>query len=581
MITNTEEIRAAADLVEIVSKYVKLKKHGSGMVGLCPFHKEKTPSFNVSKKGYKCFGCGKSGTDAVAFLMEHDSINYIQALKIISDKYNIPFSETVKEYERPIPRLEKLPPATIDYFDKRGISNDTLLRFGITQINEWMPLAKKEVPTICFPFIRDDQLINIKYRAKDKDFKLHKNAELIFYNIDSIKNETTAIIVEGEIDCLSLHEAGIYNVVSVPNGAGTGQLQLKYLDNCWQEFEDKERIILFTDNDNPGLTLRDELARRLGKERCYKVDYPEGCKDANDILIKHGKPMLQSIIDQAKKWPLDGIVTMDDIYETVEDYYVNGYPKGVKAGIGEFDELLSFSGGQMTVVTGAPNMGKSEFIDYIVTSLARKHNWKFTMCSFENPIPLHVTKLMEKFVGLSFNFRKDPNHRMSVEEFKHGIYLTDIYFSFLNILQVDVTIEGILHKLTEVVRRTGIKGVVIDPWNYIEHKQPPNQTETQYISEALTLLKEFAVRTDCHVFIVAHPRKLVKDSSGQFPAATLYDIAGSAHFFNKTDNGISVHRHYAENKVDVHVQKIRFYWHGRLDYCSFSFDTFTRKYNPL
>ena len=167
MITNTEEIRAASDLVEIVSQYVKLKRSGNNMLGLCPFHKEKTPSFNVSKQGYKCFGCGKSGTDAVAFLMEHDSINYIQALKIISDKYNIPFSEKVKAYERPIPRLEKLPAATIEYFNKRLISNDTLLRFGITQINEWMPGAKKEVPTICFPFIRDDQLINIKYRAKD------------------------------------------------------------------------------------------------------------------------------------------------------------------------------------------------------------------------------------------------------------------------------------------------------------------------------------------------------------------------------------------------------------------------------
>ena len=581
MITNTEEIRAAADLVEIVSQYVKLKRSGNNMLGLCPFHKEKTPSFNVSKQGYKCFGCGKSGTDAVAFLMEHDSINYIQALKIISDKYNIPFSEKVKAYERPIPRLEKLPPATIDYFDKRGISNDTLLRFGITQINEWMPLAKKEVPTICFPFIRDDQLINIKYRAKDKDFKLHKNAELIFYNIDALKNETTAIIVEGEIDCLSLHEAGIYNVVSVPNGAGTGQLQLKYLDNCWQEFEDKDQIILFTDNDTVGLSLRDELARRLGKERCYKVDYPEGCKDANEILIKHGKPMLQSIIDQSKKWPLDGIVTMDDIFETVEDYYINGYPQGVKAGIGEFDELLSFSGGQMTVVTGAPNMGKSEFIDYIVTSLARKHNWKFTMCSFENPIPFHVTKLMEKFVGLSFNFRKDPAHRMSRAEFEHGIYLTDSYFSFLNILQVEVSIEGIIQKLTEVVRRTGIKGVVIDPWNYIEHKVPYGYTETQYISESLTLIKEFALRTDTHVFIIAHPRKLMKDTKGKYPPATMYDIAGSAHFFNKADNGISVHRDFETGIVTAYVQKVRFSWLGQTGFACFTYNTFTRQYESI
>jgi twinkle protein len=582
MITNAEEIKAKADTVEFISGYVKLKKHGSNMLGLCPFHSEKTPSFNVSNKGYKCFGCGKSGTDAVAFIMELENLNYIQALKLLAEKYNTSIEEEVKSYIKPVPRLETLPKETISYFEKRGISNDTLIRFGITQCTEWMPKANKEVPAICFNYTRNNEVINIKFRAKDKDFKLHKNSELIFYNLDSLKDETTAIIVEGEIDCLSLHEAGIYNVVSVPNGAGTGQLQLKYLDNCWQDFDDKDKIILFVDNDEPGRALQDELARRLGKDRCYKVQYPDGCKDANDVLLKHGRPMLQSIIEDAKRWPLDGLITMDDVFDTVCDYYLNGYPKGVTAGIGEFDELLSFSGGQITIVTGSPSMGKSEFIDYIVTSLARQHHWKFTMCSFENPVPFHVTKLMEKFVGLSFAHRKDPENRMDKAQFEESISFTDLYFSFLNIAQIEVTIQGILSKLTEVVRRTGIKGVVIDPWNYIEHKVPPGYTETQYISEALTLIKEFAVRTDTHVFIIAHPKKLMKDArTGQYPPATMYDISGSAHFFNKADNGLSIHRDFINNIVTCYVQKVRFSWLGKTGFTSFTYDTLTRQYKPI
>jgi twinkle protein len=582
MITNAEEIRAKADTVEFISGYVKLKKHGSNMLGLCPFHSEKTPSFNVSNKGYKCFGCGKSGTDAVAFIMELENLNYIQALKLLAEKYNTSIEEESKSYIKPVPRLETLPKETISYFEKRGISNDTLIRFGITQCTEWMPKANKEVPAICFNYTRNNEIVNIKFRAKDKDFKLHKNSELIFYNIDSLKDETTSIIVEGEIDCLSMHEAGIYNVVSVPNGAGTGQLQLKYLDNCWQDFDGKDKIILFTDNDEPGRGLQDELARRLGKDRCYKVQYPDGCKDANDVLLKHGKPMLQSIIEDARRWPLDGLITMDDVFDTVCDYYLNGYPKGVTAGIGEFDELLSFSGGQITIVTGSPSMGKSEFIDYIVTSLARQHHWKFTMCSFENPVPFHVTKLMEKFVGLSFAHRKDPENRMDKAQFEESISFTDLYFSFLNIAQIEVSIQGILSKLTEVVTRTGIKGVVIDPWNYIEHKIPTGYTETQYISEALTLIKEFAVRTDTHVFIIAHPKKLMKDpKTGQYPPATMYDISGSAHFFNKADNGLSIHRDFLNNIVTCYVQKVRFSWLGKTGFSSFTYDTLTRQYKPI
>jgi len=579
MISNIEEIKAAATLADIISPHVKLKKTGPNLVGLCPFHSEKTPSFTVSeaKQIYKCFGCGKSG-DSISFLMEAQNMNYIQAIKFIAEKYKIPVSEDKKQYDKPAQRLEKLQPDTIKYFETRGISNNTLLRFNITECIEWMPKTNTETRAICFNYFKDETLVNIKFRAKDKDFKLAKNAELIFYNLDSLQNETTAIIVEGEIDCLSMYEAGFYNVVSVPNGAGTGNQQLKYLDNCWQYFEDKERIIIFTDNDEPGNNLKQELARRLGKDRCYSVTYPNDCKDANDVLLKHGKLMINSIIDQARRWPIDGVMTMDDVYPQVCDYYLNGLPPGDAAGISGFDELCTFGNGLVTVVTGAPGSGKSEFLDYITVSLARRHNWKFAVCSFENPVAIHITKYMEKFIGKSFNFRKDYAHRMNTDEFEEAIGLTDMYFSFLNIAQIDVSIQGIITKLTEIVKRSGIRGVIIDPWNYIEHKIPAGYTETQYISEALTLIKEFAVKTDTHVFIVAHPRKLQKDNTGQFPAATLYDIAGSAHFFNKTDNGISIHRSHTENRVDVHIQKIRFYWHGRLDYCSFTFDSFTRKY---
>lgn len=581
MISNIDEIKQAADIVEIISGYIELKLKSGNHVGLCPFHKEKTPSFTVSNaKGFKCFGCGKSG-DAIAFVMEHLNLNYIQAIKLIAEKYNIPIQETLSQqqkYDKPQPRLEKLNPDTIKYFETRGISNNTLLRFGITEAVEWMPKAGQDVRVICFNYFKDEQLVNIKFRAKNKDFKLLKGAELIFYNLDSIKDEHEVIIVEGEVDCLTMYECGFYNVVSVPNGAGTGQQQLKYLDNCWKFFEDKTKIILFTDNDDPGRSLQAELARRLGKDRCYKVEYPEDCKDANEVLLKHGIAMISSIIEQAKRWPIDGVLTMDDVYADVKDYYLNGYPKGADAGIGEFDELLTFSGGQMTVVTGSPNSGKSEFIDYIVTSLARKHNWKFCVCSFENPASIHVTKLMEKFIGLSFNFRKDPAHRMNQDEFEEAIYLTDMYFNFINVMQVDVTIQGLIDKFKEVVLRTGVKGIVIDPWNYLEHKVPPGYSETQYISEALTLIKEFALHTDTHVFIVAHPRKLQKDQTGQYPPATMYDISGSAHFFNKTDNGISVHRDFTDNSVKIFVQKVRFSWLGKIGYTAYNYDTFTRKY---
>jgi twinkle protein len=571
-----DRIKDAANIIEIIGEHVKLKKKGNDMIGLCPFHNEKTPSFTIHQNRYKCFGCGVSG-DAIAFLNEHENMNYIEAIEWLADKYKIPIEQRSKEYIKPVARLEKLSPETIQYFEKRGISNNTLLRLNVTECIEWMPKANKEVRAICFNYYHDNDLINIKFRAKEKDFKLSKDSQLIFYNIDAIKDEDTAIIVEGEIDCLSLHESGIYNVVSVPNGAESKRLE--YLDNCWQYFIDKKQVIIMTDNDESGIRLRDELARRIGKDKCYRVDFPADCKDANDILIKHGKQSIAVIIEQAKRWPVEGVLTMDDLFTDVVDYYENGYPKGYSAGLGEFDDLLQFSAGQYTTVTGSPGSGKSEFIDYISTSLAKNHQWKFAVCSFENPAAIHVTKLIEKFIGLSFNFRKDSAHRINKSQFEEGVSLVDQYFQFINIAQADVTIEGILSKLRELVIRTGIKGAIIDPWNYLEHKVPPGQTETQYISECLTLIKEFCVKNGVHLFLVAHPRKLMKDpKSKQYPIATMYDISGSAHFFNKTDNGISIHRDFGNNVVTVYVQKIRFSWLGKIGWATYSFDTFTRQY---
>jgi len=123
--------------------------------------------------------------------------------------------------------------------------------------------------------------------------------------------------------------------------------------------------------------------------------------------------------------------------------------------------------------------------------------------------------------------------------------------------------------------------VVIDPWNYIEHKVPQGYTETQYISEALTLIREFAVRCDVHVFIVAHPRKLAKERDGKYPPATMYDISGSAHFFNKTDNGMSIHRDFETGVVTAYVQKVRFSWLGKIGFACYTYDTLTRQYKQI
>ena len=576
------KLKEICKLTDIVDKYVKTKRSGSDYVACCPFHNEKTPSFKIptSNNFYKCFGCGKSG-DIFSFVSEIENCTFTESVEIVARHYNFELDTYTKEYVKPVKRLEKINPRYIDWFENRLISNNTLLRFKITQATEWMPKSKAEVPVVCFNYFKDDELVNIKFRGPGKDFKLAKDAELIFYNIDSIKGTDEVVIVEGEIDCLTMYECGIYNCISVPNGTTpNGKMALKYLDNCYEYFIDKKKIIIATDNDEVGKKLKEELSRRLGKERCYEVEFPNDCKDANDVLNKHGKDEVKKLVFYAKQFPIEGIVSNDEIEVDIWEYYKNGYPKGVQVGIQGFDDHIRLMDGQMTVVTGIPGSGKSEFTDYIISRTSINHGWKWAICSFENTPPVfHATKLIEKLSGRAFDHRIDPANRVSEFELEMVVDHLKNNFNFINTNETDISIDGILNKTAELVLRKGIKGLLIDPWNYIEHNIPNGYSETQYISECLTKIKKTALKLGIHIIIIAHPTKLQKDkTTGKYEVPTLYSISGSAHFFNKTDNGITVYRDFQTNNVTVYIQKVRYSWLGKIGFVTYNYNTFTRQY---
>lgn len=579
---NSESIQELKSIAKITD-FITTKQKGNNHLALCPFHNEKTPSFTIPKdnKSYKCFGCGKGG-DVFSFIKETKNIGFIDAVNYVAAHYNYELDCTNKEYIKPVERLEKIDKRFIDWFEQRGISNNTLLRFNITQSTEWMPKANKETTAICFNYYRNGELVNIKYRAAQKDFKLEKDAELIFYNLDSIKDEKTVFIVEGEIDCLSMYESGIYNVVSVPNGASlSGNVNLKYLDNCFEYFHDKEKIIIAVDADEPGERLKAELVRRFGKEKCTYLEYPEGCKDINEVLVKYSKEKVLEIISNEKDFPIDGIVPHEDIANDVLNFFNNGYPKGTEVEIEGFNEYLRLSDGQITTVTGAPGSGKSEFVDFIIATTAAKSDWKWAVCSFENtPSALHATKIAEKLTGKAFDFRKDYAQRMTESELYFVLPFIGSNFYFINPNDTDTTIDGILAKTAELVARKGINGLLIDPWNYIEHKIPNGQTETQYISDALTKIKVAAMKLGIHIFIIAHPAKLQKVGN-VYEIPTLYSISGSAHFYNKTDNGITVYRDNENNNVQIHIQKVRFSWNGKIGAIKYFYNTYTRQYEYI
>ena len=437
------------------------------------------------------------------------------------------------------------------WFGTRGISKKTLKDLQVTEGPEWMPQTSKNENTIQFNYFMGDQLINVKYRDGRKNFKLYKGAEKVFYNINSIVGYDWCVIVEGEMDVLALHEAGIKNAISVPNGATLNSNNLDYLDNCIDYFEDKTKIILAVDADEPGQALRQEFIRRLGAETCYLVDF-NGNKDANEYLLEHGVDKLRDVITKCTQVPLEGVTTLYDIHDEVKEFVKNGFKPGFQVGLKNFDKIFSTYTGQFITVTGIPSSGKSDFVDQMVVGYNNMYGWKTAFASPENqPTYLHAHKLMRKTwedMPTQGDIGSDKWQRVTDK-------VNDNYF-FIDMDRY--TLESVLRKGAELVKRKGIKCLVIDPYNKVRDVDCKTEDVNRYTMEYLTKIEVFAKKYDVLVFIVAHPTKMYKGQDGKIEEPTMYNIKGGGEWYDASYHGLLVHRDYEAKTTKVKVLKVKF-----------------------
>jgi len=452
------------------------------------------------------------------------------------------------------PEEAKINPPTskiVEWFKTRGISQQTLTDCSVGEGPEFMPQTGKSENTIQFNYIIGDELINVKYRDGRKNFKLYKGAEKIFYNINSIVGFDTCIITEGEMDVLALHEAGITNAISVPNGATLNSNNLDYLDNCIDYFEDKEKVILAVDNDEPGQALQQELIRRLGAEVCFMASF-EDCKDANEYLIKYGKEQLKNKINDARPVPLENVKTFKDIEDEITDFVKNGFKPGYQIGLPNFDDIFSTYTGQFITVTGIPSSGKSDFVDQMVVGYNQRYQWKTAFASPENaPTYLHAHKLMRKI------WQGMPT-RNDIHSDKWNQIAEHCNDNFFHIDMERYTLESVLRKGAELVKRKGIKCLVIDPFNKIRDVDCKTEDVNRYTMEYLTKIEMFCKKYDVLVFIVAHPTKMYRDKDGKIEEPTMYNIKGGGEWYDASYHGILVHRDYEAKTVKAKVLKVKF-----------------------
>lgn len=259
-----------------------------------------------------------------------------------------------------------------------------------------------------------------------------------------------------------------------------------------------------------------------------------------------------------------------------------GLPSGDKTGWPSVDKFYTVAPGQMTILTGWPSSGKSEWLDAMLIHLLRQ-DWRVSVFSPENqPLKVHMTKSLEKITGKPFN--PGPTERMTIEELRDAsIKQLSGHISYIEAPEEGSrTAANVIDAATPwLANFVGKKrGLVIDPWNELEHWRPQGLSETEYISQQLSFVRNWARKNAIHVWIVAHPQKMRKED-GTLPVPRPDMIAGSQHWWNKADNAITVWRNMSDPddpNVDIHIQKVRFKHIGRPGIASLRYDRVTGRY---
>jgi twinkle protein len=544
-----------------------------------PDRRHTNPTLNVTVEAehtlYNCHHCGWSGAMSTA--------------RPLND-YIVQKREKVS----PIPTQLNRDNNTISqFFENRGVKIDDMsvlppMSTGIKSYRDGKDQNGKEkwVKLMSVGFVYGDptEPEGIKWRSVEEKRFTQDGCSKSLYGLDQLDPEATEIIiVEGECDVIALSTIGI-KAVSVPNGAPSklsdegrvrpeDDVKYSYLFEAYETLERVDSIILATDNDKAGDALAEEIMRRTERAKCKRVEFPEGCKDANDVLEKHGAEALTNIVDAAVEVPLEGIYGASDYSKDIIKFYNEGHARGESTGIRSLDELFSIGEGQLIIVTGIPGNGKSEFCDQLMTNVALTSHWKWAVASFENPVKYHCPKICEKLVGKPFNEGHTP--RMTMAEMENAMEFIDDHFVFLDSKEGKMaTVDSIISRCKSAIKRLGVRGLIIDPFTYID--QEGADSERKFIGLMLTKLTSFAQAYGVTILFVAHPTKLRQKDDGTFPVPNGHHISGSADFFNKADVGLTVHR--GQNGVEIHCWKVRHKFIGQTGMRILGYDIPTGRY---
>ena len=412
-----------------------------------------------------------------------------------------------RRFKRPEKPIEPLEPA-IDYLKKRGISSEIAKKYEIT--------IKQETNNILvFPFYDEKgELQFIKYRKTDFDKEKDKNKEwcekdckpILFGMKQCNEKFGRLVLTEGQLDSLSVAEAGIENAVSVPTGANG----FTWIPYCWDWLTKFEEIVVFGDCEKGKITLLDDISKRFPNKvkHVREADYLE-CKDANEILLKHGPDAVKKAVENAIALPVNKVLSLADV-ENVNIFEL----QKLKTGLKELDDTL-YGGipfGIVCLVAGKRGDGKSTLTSQIMGQAVEQG---YNTFAYSGELPNYLYKSWFDFQiagrnhitennkdGRINRFITNPNQKLINDWYREKAFIYD------NRIVEDDEQEDLLKTITQAIMQYGIKVILIDNLMtamYIDEKQGSDKYDQQ--GRFVRALTKIALQYDCLILLVAHRRK--------------------------------------------------------------------------
>jgi twinkle protein len=473
-----------------------------------------------------------------------------------------------------IEQFDKLSEPQLAYLAGRGISMSTTVECGLINATIWVRARDAKVPCIGFPYHNLDGSTAVKWRDGKKNFT-QTGAARSLWRINDFDGGDL-IITEGEMDALSFAQVGVF-ATSVPNGApstkskddDSSSKKYAYLWDAKDKIEKATRVIIAGDQDDgPGEILTEEIARRIGRAKCWRMSYPSDCKDANDVLMKYGEDALKQLLAEATPWPIGGLRDASEYKEEALAIYHSGMTRGIDIKVGYISSIYRPSPGTLTLCTGVPGSGKSTFLTWLSFYLAQQEDWATAVFAAETSSQVHLLQLAALRAGKSFHGK----NKMSQGELEEAIDWVNDKYVFLD--EGQTTIESVIERAEAAVLRKGVRILMVDPFNFLTMEKMIDGDNQQHgINQLLVKLKGFAVAHDVAVWLVAHPTKMYRGQDGKTPIPTGYDVSGSAAFFNICDSGITLSRDRDKPGISKLTSwKARFSWLGQVGNCDIAFN---------